>query len=337
MASIIQDAIHQLDAGRRLTVDQADALATILLTESLPDDLILKFLHHLHTPYETLNELLGFITAMRRCMTPIHLNAPPLIDVCGTGGSWSNRFNTSTCVAMILGASGFRVVKHGNRGSRKPNGSMDFLDALRVPYDLSDAAHQAQLDQRGCTFLFAPLYHPAVKRVASARKQRHKPSIFNLIGPFCNPASPSIQFIGCPSHKMADRLMAVGRSWPYKTLAIISNDVGLDECSIAGPSRVLIHTNGQTETVYVDPNDVGIHRTLTDMSVGDHVTAVDNAQVFQSIIRDARTDHPITDLMAFNAAVIMHVMDRQVSIKEALVRARRVIDTRQLAWLFDAS
>ena len=145
---------------------------------------IVELLTLLATKGESTDEILGFITAMREHMSPISFTPTPIMDICGTGGSLPNRFNVSTCVALVLGQLGYHVAKHGNRGSKKANGSFDFLDAMGIPYDLTPAEHQARMDQYGCTFLFARNYHAAVRHVGPARQQLAGRSIFNLVAHF---------------------------------------------------------------------------------------------------------------------------------------------------------
>jgi len=331
MGSLVTNTIHQL-ATHRLSRTDALAVANALFGGNIPDTETQELLAQLHqSPGETTDELLGFITAMRQNMTPIHLqSAQPLIDLCGTGGSLPNRFNVSSCVAMILGSAGYPVAKHGNRGSKAPNGSFDFLAALGIPYELSEEAHQHQLNTLGCTFLFARTYHPAVRHVTRARQQLGHASIFNLIGPFCNPASPPIHVIGCPSHALADRLLAVGQALPYQTLAFISNDMGLDECTTTGPSRLMIWKNNQLRTHIITPKEWGIQHTLNDISVSKNALGIDNARQFKILIHTKNATHPISELIALNAAVVMHVANPEQSISDGLEMALSIIKTGKL-------
>jgi anthranilate phosphoribosyltransferase len=319
----IQDhALRDLRAHRHLSEDAAHQLAGWFLSGTANSDDMVSVLQALHEKGETVDELVGFIRAMRAVMAPISLSTSPLIDVCGTGGSLSNRFNTSTCVAMVLGAMGHPVAKHGNRGSKKANGSFDFLDALGVPYELSPSEHQNQLDHYGCTFLFARLHHPAVGHVAAARKQLGARSIFNLIGPFCNPASPSIQVIGAPTSPLADTVLAVGQRLGYDTIAAVSSDIGLDECSTVGQSTIQGVRQGQPFTLTIHPQDHGIHHDIADISVSPNAQAVDNAATLTRIISDGCVDHPIVALIALNAAVIRHIISPDNGIDAGIGMAK---------------
>ena len=321
----VQNAIIELDQQQRLTRVAAERVATTLLDGTSSDDEIRNLLVGLASGSgETCDEIIGFIHAMRQHMVPLSFKQTPLIDLCGTGGSLANRFNVSTCVALVLGQLGFHIAKHGNRGSKRPNGSFDFLESLGINIDLSQEDHQARLDEWGCTFIFARHHHPAVRHVANARKQLTHPSIFNYIGPFCNPASPSIQLIGAASHALADRLFEVAKELDYSSIGIISSDIGLDECSTVGTSRLLIVRNGQTSTQTIDPISLGIRHELSDISVSDSALAEDNARLFKAIIQQQTANHPLIDLICLNAAVVMHVTNESIPISEAILHAKSV-------------
>ena len=319
------DRLHKLRIGNDLSMEEAHAIASDLLAGAIDTPQIVEILTLLQTKGESVNEILGFIAAMREHMTPIAFEQSRLIDLCGTGGSLPNRFNASTCVALLLGKMGYPIVKHGNRGSKRANGSIDFLDALAIPYDLSPANHQAQLNAMGATFLFARLHHPAVRHAAEARKQLSTRSIFNLIGPFCNPASPTTQIIGTTSSELADTLLSVGQQLAYETFAVIWSDIGLDECSTVGQSHAMIHQNGTTRTLTVDPTDYGIHHSLSDITVSKDALAIDNANIFRDIITHQKTDHPLSALIALNAAVIMHIHEPSIPIQYGIKKAMQTL------------
>ena len=319
--AIQSSILSQLRKQQDLTESDGHDVAIEFLNGGCDTGHIVEVLRLLQEKGESVSEILGFIKAMRTHMRPLTFTQDNLIDICGTGGSLPNRFNVSTCVALVLGQLGYAVAKHGNRGSKKANGSFDFLDAMGIPYELSQAEHQARLDTVGCTFLFARLHHPAVRHVAEARQQLPSRSIFNLIGPFCNPASPSIQIIGTPSADLAQTLLSVGRNLPYQIFAVITSDIGLDECSTVGRSHVHIHNNGHIRTVTIDPTEYGIHHTLDDILVNANALATDNADAFQKIVSQNQKNHPLAQLIALNVAVILHIMDETIPIQDGLDQA----------------
>jgi anthranilate phosphoribosyltransferase len=313
--SRVHNAISTLGT-RDLLHDESRAVALDLLSGSVATEDTVQLLTLLSNKGETCDEILGFIHAMREHMVPVALTQRPLLDICGTGGSLPNRFNVSTCAALLLGGMGVCVAKHGNRGSKAPNGSFDFLDAMGIPYDFTPEEHQAHMDQYGCTFLFARTHHPAVRHVAEARKQLSGRSIFNLIGPFCNPASPTHQMIGTPSAAIATRLTEVAAKLDYTAIGIITSDIGLDECSTVGKSTITMRTGNDTRTVTIDPTQHGIHHTLDDIKGG---SAIENAALFKQLVQNKAIDHPIMQLIVFNVAVMRHLLTPDTSIDDYMV------------------
>ncbi len=317
--------VHKLTIGEHLSESEAYALASHFFDGQLATASIVECLTLMHNKGESVSEILGFIHAMRAHMTPLSFSQRPLIDICGTGGSLPNRFNASTCTALVLGHLGFTVAKHGNRGSKKANGSFDFLDALQIPYELTEAEHQDRLNQFGTTFLFARLYHPAVRHVAKARQQLSTRSIFNLIGPFCNPASPTVQIIGAPTKSLAKTLVTVAESLNYDTFAVITSDIGLDECSTVGTSTIHKLSNGNHQTIHIDPETHGIHHTLQDITVSDSALASDNAKAFTEMLKNQDPDHPLATFIALNAAVIMHIINESIPIESGMDQAKQAL------------
>lgn len=319
------DIVEKLTAGEHLTETEAGQLACQFLDGELDTPSIVKCLTLLHNKGESVSEILGFIRAMRAHMTPLSFSQRPLIDICGTGGSLPNRFNASTCTALTLGQLGFAVAKHGNRGSKKANGSFDFLDALQIPYELTEAEHQNRINQFGTTFLFARLYHPAVRHVADARAQLSTRSIFNLIGPFCNPASPTVQMIGVPTKSLAKTLFTVSESLNYDTFAVMTSDIGLDECSTVGLSTIDKLSNGNHQTIHIDPKTYGIHHTLQDITVNDSALASENAKAFTDMLKNQDRDHPLATFIALNTAVMMHIINESIPIESGMDQAKEAL------------
>ena len=331
MSTDFSHCIQRLSDGIDLNIDQAYQTCVSLFNEEIAHKDIVLLLQLLANKGESTNEILGFIKAMRERMTAVSFKQSQLIDICGTGGSLLNRFNVSTCVAMVLGSLGYHVAKHGNRGSKKPNGSFDFLDEMKIPYDISVDDHQYRLNHYGATFLFARNHHKAVGAVAAARKELSGRSIFNLIGPFCNPASPSIQIIGTPNKSLANRLIAVGKQLNYDTFSVITSDAGLDEVASVGLSTVIFERNGTLVEQVIDPTEYGIRHTHDQMFSTSAAIAADNASLFKQIIKNKLDTHPITELICLNAAVIINIIDNTLSIQDSYKRCINVFSEGRLS------
>lgn len=260
---------------------------------------------------ESVSEIVGFTRAMRDRMIGLELSGDA-IDICGTGGSGKSRFNVSTSVGFVLNALGVGVAKHGNRGSKTANGSFDFLEALQVPFGQDKATLESIFKSTGLIFMFARYHHPAVANVGPARKVLGRRTIFNLIGPLCNPACVPYQIIGTLKRKVADKLAEAVRVLGTKRTLVIVGFDGLDELSNAGPSVVLdIRDSGVTEFLF-DPAAEGIPvRSLDDISGG---SAKENAALFCELISERRMDHAISQLVALNAGAALYCCGKTSTI-----------------------
>ncbi|MBA2479886.1 MAG: anthranilate phosphoribosyltransferase [Planctomycetes bacterium] len=207
------------------------------------------------------------IPTTRRCM-----------DLCGTGGSGLSRYNVSTTVAFVLAAAGVPVAKHGNRGSTRPNGSFDFLDALGVPFALAPQDHADLLERTNCCFLFARAMHPAVAAVAAYRKAAGRRTIFNLAGPLANPCRPARQIIGVSTWATARVIAGALRILGVERALVVRGEPGIDEISVSGPTRWLevvgtVITEGGFDAPAAVP--------YADLPGGD---AADNAAAFHRLM-----------------------------------------------------
>ena len=183
------------------------------------------------------------------------------LDTCGTGGDGAETVNVSTAAAIVLAACGVRVVKHGNRAATGRSGSSDVLDRLGVVVDVETSVLRHCLDELGITFLFAPRFHPGLRGVAAVRRQLPFRTIFNLVGPLCNPASPTHQLVGVPGDDQA-RLMAevLARSDSIRRAVVVTGGDGLDEVTLDGPTRVRVVEPGTIRELVWSPDDFGLPR-----------------------------------------------------------------------------
>ncbi|OHB76421.1 MAG: anthranilate phosphoribosyltransferase, partial [Planctomycetes bacterium RBG_16_64_10] len=193
---MIQALLERLQSGHDLSQAQmADAVEAIVAGQ-LSDDQIAALLSLLAAKGETTAEVAGAAAVLRRHMTPIRSRRRGLVDTCGTGGDAAQTFNISTAAALVTAAAGVPVAKHGNRRVTSRSGSADVLAALGVNIEASVQQVETCLDELGIGFCFAPLLHPAMQRVVAVRQRLGHPTIFNLLGPLCNPASAPYQLLG---------------------------------------------------------------------------------------------------------------------------------------------
>ena len=248
---------------------------------------------------ETASELAHLVEELLKRSIPLPIQSP-CMDLCGTGGSELTRFNISTTVTFVLAAAGVPVAKHGNRGSKRPNGSFDLLDALGIPFQLTPA-HLAQLfHDTGLCFLFARSIHPCVARVAPMRKLVHGRTIFNLAGPLANPCRPTRQIVGVTKESTAHIVTGALNLLGVERAIVVRGHPGLDEMSITGPSHLWEVAGGHTHHRIVEHFH---HHGLdhTSLPGGD---ASENATLFSKILQHQETG-PLLDMVLANAALAL--------------------------------
>lgn len=305
-------------------IAQADTtkLMNAVLTGVVPSEQLAALLCCLAMKGETEDEILGMLVAMREHMQKLTIS-DEAIDVCGTGGDQSGTFNISTTVAFVVAGAGVKVAKHGNRAASSKSGSADVLEALGIKLDLTPQQAQKVLQKTGFVFLFAPTYHPAMKQVALVRRALGVPTIFNKLGPFCNPAGVQWQLVGVPDIADAEKLAGVVSKLPHTRVLVVSSHDGLDEVSIAASTTIFQVENNQVRKYVIKPSDYGITRSsVSNLQGGD---AQQNARILRDILSGATG--PKRDIVLLNAACALYAAGAAESIQAAMALAASSIDS----------
>lgn len=266
---------------------------------------------------ETPTELAGVVDAVMAHHVPIHL-PPMMLDCCGTGGSGHHRFNASTVSAMVLASMGVSVAKHGNRGSRLANGSMDFLDSLGMDLLMPVDSLQQMASEFLVAFLFARRFHPLLGNMAAARALMTGRSVFNLIGPLCNPAYPRYQIIGCPTHSIASLLAATMAMDPNRMGWVVVGGDGRDDFSLTHPSHIIQVGHGRISSVEPPPILGQHHPPIW----GD---ATHNSRAFQAWAWDPSSAPSITEQVVLPVAAGLMITHTETSWFRAIELARGAI------------
>lgn len=262
----------------------------------------------------------------------------PVLDVVGTGGDRAHTVNVSTMSAIVVAAAGARVVKHGNRAASSKSGSADVLAALGVAVDLPAQAVGSVLAEVGIAFCFAPVFHPALRFAAEARKELGIPTFFNILGPLANPARPAAALIGCAFEPMAGVMADVLRRQGVRALVVRGFD-GLDEISTDGPTAVWDATGETVVTTQVAPETFGVARSpLSALRGGD---AQRNAQLAREVLAGATG--PVRDVVVANSAAAWAAWtalsepekDLATRIDEGVARVTEVLDSGAAEQLLD--
>ena len=316
------DVLTTLKNGQSLSVEKSEQLLTDIFDEKITRKNIKNVLTLMANRGETVDEIVGFAKTMRKAMLKVPNVHQPSIDICGTGGTGKDRFNISTASAFVLASMGVTVAKHGNYGSKKGNGSFNFLESLGINVNLTPEEASRQLQEKNATFLFARLYHPAMKIVAPIRKEIGRRTIFNCLGPLCNPAQVSHQIVGTYSLELAKKLAQAFIRLGQRALVVVGAD-GLDECAVSGDNILFdIQNEKITESIF-NPNSLNINQT--PYPCGD---AEQNAQLFKEVFSVGNSGHPLSQHVALNSGVALWCLSEVGSIEEGYKKAIQQIQSR---------
>jgi anthranilate phosphoribosyltransferase len=327
---VLTQAIDALASGTDLPAQQAaDVLAEIMAGEA-SETQTAAVLIALRTKGETVEELVGLATTMRRLASPVLTRCEDLLDTAGTGGGRPT-FNVSTTAALIAAGAGCRVAKHGNRSATGLSGSADLLEALEVRIDLSPGDVARCIEEVGFGFMFAPAHHGATRFVVPVRKELGVRTIFNFLGPLTNPAGARHQVIGVSDPgKLETMAAALGQLGAERALVVSSAD-GLDEFSVSGATRVVELRDGRLSTYDVTPEEVDLE-PASDGAVGAG-TPEQNALV----LREVLAGNPGTErsLAVLNAGAAIYVAGGAETLGEGVRKAERAVDSGAAAGVME--
>ncbi len=331
----IVEAIKRVVEGQHLSRDEAQCVMDSIMTGGASDAQIAAFLTGLRMKGETTDELIGFARVIRQKATPVPAGAAVsaalsgtdremLVDTCGTGGDATGTFNISTATAFVLAGAGVRVAKHGNRSVSSVCGSADVVEALGIRIDLSPEMVGRCIDEVGIGFLYAPLLHEAMRYVMLARREMRIRTVFNLLGPLCNPARASAQVLGVFSEKLTEMMAQVLCELGTRRAFVVHGADGLDEITISGESKVSEVRDGTVRTYYVVPEDFGLARApIQEIQGGD---ARRNAAIIRAILDGAEIGTR-RDVVLLNAAAGLVAGGMAGTMREGIQSARSSIDS----------
>jgi len=271
---------------------------------------------------ETREEIAAFARAMRGHARTISPSAEPLVDTCGTGGDSSGTFNISTAAAFIAAGSGVRIAKHGNRSVSSSSGSVDVLEEMGVKMLEPDSVSRC-IETTGIGFMFAPLFHPAMKNVAPVRKELEMRTVFNILGPLANPAGASAQVLGVFDPELTETMAHVLMDLGTKRALVVHSE-GMDEIGL-GITKMSELKDGRVETTLFDASSVGIERWEVPKAGSKAESAGIIIELLKAKLGPARS------IACLNAAAAIYVAEKAESIREGLVMARLSIDSTA-AW-----
>jgi anthranilate phosphoribosyltransferase len=317
---MIKEAIQNLVSGQSLAMDEAAAVMVEIMSGEATPAQFGAFVTALRLKGETVEEIAGLAKVMRDKASPVKVSGPT-VDTCGTGGDAFSTFNISTTAAFVIAGAGLKVAKHGNRAMTSSCGSADVLEALGVKIDLGPKGVQECLEKAGIGFMFAPVFHPAMKHAAGPRREIGIRTVFNFLGPLTNPAGAQAQVIGVSDADFAPKMAQVLQRLGCRHALVMHGEEGLDEISIAGETKIWEVRGDSSYSYTIAPEDLGFWRaSIEDIRGG---TADDNAKILRNILRGATG--PARDVVLLNAAAGLVAGDLRPDIAGGVELAREVL------------
>jgi anthranilate phosphoribosyltransferase len=320
---MIKDAIAKLAEKSSLSEKEAEETMLEIMDGSATPAQIAAYLMALRMKGETVDEIAGSARAMRARAIRIRATDPVTVDTCGTGGDRMHTFNVSTTTAFVVAGGGLTVAKHGNRSVSSQCGSADVLTALGVRIDLPAARVEECLNEVGIGFLFAPLYHGAMKHCALPRQEIGVRTLLNILGPLTNPAGALIQIIGVYDAGLTELLAKVLVQLGTQHCFLVHGLDGLDEVTLTDRTAVSEGKAGRVTSYHIDPSDFGLQRVrLKDLAGG---SPQENAHLTREILQGR--PGPRRQVVCLNAAPAFVAAGKVKGWQEGYELAGRVIDS----------
>ena len=334
---MIQGAIGKVVNKEDLSQMEMETVMNEIMSGEATPAQIGAFITALRMKGETVDEIVGAARVMREKATKIdvidtslsldrdeiNIDAETILDTCGTGGDGTNTFNVSTATAFVAAGGGVRVAKHGKRAVSSRCGSADVLENLGVKLDITPQDVERCLREIGIGFLFAPLFHGAMKYAAGPRKEIGLRTIFNVLGPLTNPAGATAQVLGVYSPDLTEKMAQVLGKLGSKEAFVVCGEGIFDEISICSPTRISHLKDGEVHSYRITPEDYGFQRAMIDAIKGGD--AQENAWIIRNILDGQEGARK--DMVLLNAAAAFVAAGLDQDLKAGIERARDVIDS----------
>ena len=319
---MMNEYIKKLIEGQDLTIQEANAAMDTIMSGEATSAQIGSYLTALRMKGETIEEITGCAKGMReRCIQLV--GKGDLMDIVGTGGDCTNTFNVSTVSSFVVAAGGVKIAKHGNRSVSSKCGSADVLEALGVKLDLTKEQNESVLEKTGICFMFAPIYHSAMKYVAAPRKELGVRTIFNILGPLANPAYANLQVMGVYSEELVEPMAKVLSNLGVKRAMVVHGADGVDEVSICGLTKVCEVREDGLRSYMINPEELGLRLAKPEEIKGG--LAEENKEIALSILRGEKGAK--RDMVLINSAVALYTALDDITLKECVEMAAELIDS----------
>jgi anthranilate phosphoribosyltransferase len=319
---MFKENLSKIVKRENLNEEQMSQMITDIFSGTITDAQIGAMMAALATKGETFEELAGAARAMRRKALRIQTSAATVVDTCGTGGDGAHTFNISTTTSFVVAACGVTVAKHGNRSVSSQCGSADLLEALGVKLDTAPEIVEEAVQDIGIGFLFAPLYHGAMRYAAKARKDVGMRSIFNMLGPLTNPAGANCQLLGVYAPELTEMFAHALQLLGTKRAFVVHGHDGLDEISVCAPTRVSELKDGLIRTYDISPEQFFNEQAEPADLLGGNPD--ENAQITRNILIGEKG--PKRNVVLINAAAALVAAGQAEDLKQGIRMAETAID-----------
>ncbi|MCR5788949.1 MAG: anthranilate phosphoribosyltransferase [Lachnospiraceae bacterium] len=324
---MIKEAIVKIVNKEDLSYDEAYTVMNEIMSGETSPTQNAAFLAALSTKSaraETTDEIAGCAAAMRDHATKVETGLD-ILEIVGTGGDNAGSFNISTTAALVAAAGGIKVAKHGNRAASSLCGTADCLEALGVNIEQDPEMCKRLLDEVGMCFFFAQKYHTSMKYVGAIRKELGFRTVFNILGPLTNPASPSMQLLGVYDGYLVEPLAQVLVNLGIKRGMVVYGTDKLDEISLSAPTKICEIKDGWFKSFTIAPEDFGFERCEKDALKGG--TPAENAEITKAILGGEKG--PKRNAVLLNAGAALYIGGKADSIKDGTVLAAELIDSKK--------
>ncbi len=328
-----KEILEQLSFSEDLDPVDAESAMNQIMTGQVSNEQVAGFLTAMRLKGETHQELTAFVKVMREKSEKVHVNVDGAIDLVGTGGDKSGTFNISTIAAFVTAGAGVPVIKHNNRSASSQCGSADVLEQLGAKIELNAKKVERVFNEVGIAFMFAPMFHPAMKYVMPARRALGFRTFFNILGPMCNPAGVRRYVIGAYSKDVAEKMAHILANLETEFAYTINSHDGLDELSLTSRADVYeLKDSILSMPILFDPISLDFEmRTMQDIIGGN---AKENAVIFENILDNNSTEAQ-RDIVLLNAAFAIQASGKVVSLGEAKILAEESLESGRARDLFD--
>jgi len=321
---MIRDALNKVLAKENLSENEMSHAMNEIMEGKVSEVLIASFLTALRMKGETAEEISGGAKVMREKASRINMGDAFTVDTCGTGGDGADTYNISTASAIVAAAGGVKILKHGNRSVSSKSGSADVLEKLGVNISLTPEQVKECVDSCDIGFMFAPLFHKAMKYAVPVRKELKIRTIFNVLGPLTNPAGARAQVLGVFAPELTEVIAKALNNLGTEHAMVVHGMDKLDEISVSSKTKVSELKDGKVRTYYIEPKDFGLNESPSiELKGGD---SIENAQIIKDIFL-GKLKGAKKDILLMNAGAVLYIGKKADSLANGVKLAKEIIES----------